>query len=349
MRRISVLTEKQYTVYIQRGVLRNLATLLAPYQDRKIFVLSDETVWSLYGKELLEAGSNLLFYPHIIPPGESSKSLRTYGEVLEQMAAAGLHRRDLLLAFGGGVVGDLGGFAAATYLRGIDFIQIPTTLLAAVDSSVGGKTAINLNRGKNLAGAFHQPIAVYIDPRFFPTLPPLIWQDGVAEMIKTGVLFDEDLFHRMARGFSPSDADAEALVATCIQHKADIVAEDEKDTGRRQLLNLGHTFGHAVEAHSGYTIRHGQGVAMGMAMIVRAGVSRGFGTKKLVKEIEASLENNRLPLQSPYAAEALLPYVGRDKKARGDKIHLVIAEKIGQARILEVPIEEIKNWLEASL
>lgn len=346
MRHISVLTENPYQVIIGDGLLDKLPNQLKPMKNRKLFLLTDRTVWALYGKKLQDALKDFSCTVHVTETGEQAKSLASYGRVLEAMAAAGLHRNDLLLALGGGVVGDLGGFAAASYLRGIDFIQIPTTLLAAVDSSVGGKTAINLENGKNLAGAFHQPAAVYLDPAVFQTLPDAQWTNGAAEMIKTGVLFDAALFTRLAEGIRKDDADLTDLLSACIRHKAAVVLEDEKDHGRRQLLNFGHTIGHAIEACSGFSLLHGHAVAAGMAMIARACEKRGICRAGTAELIEAALAVNGLPVRTDFTQEQLMPFIQRDKKARGDFLQLVVPEEIGAARLEKVLLEEIPGWLE---
>ncbi|MDI9503198.1 MAG: 3-dehydroquinate synthase [Tissierellia bacterium] len=347
MRRISVLTKPAYCVEIQRGLLNHLKEAALPYKNRTVFLLTDWHVWPIYGAFVEEAFGDALVQTYVCPAGETAKSVASFGGVMEAMAEAGLHRDALLLTLGGGVVGDLGGFCAASFLRGIDFLQIPTSLLAAVDASVGGKTAINLHAGKNLCGAFHQPVAVWIDPDVFATLPEEKRLDGVAEMLKTGAIFDVALFNRMAEGLRPNDADLEELLSRCIQYKADVVAKDEKDRGERQLLNFGHTFGHAVEARSGFSLSHGHAVAIGMAMMARACAEKGICPAETKDRIERALQQNGLPIRTEYAAQELLPFVTRDKKIKNESVQLVVMEEPGKARLQPTPLTEVESWLEA--
>lgn len=349
MRQLSILTENPYTVTIQHGMLTNGLQLPDEWKSRELFLLTDRTVWRLYGEKLLGQLNGHNGSVHITEVGETAKSVTSFGKTLEAMATAGLTRDAVLLALGGGVIGDLGGFAAACYLRGIDFVQIPTTLLAAVDSSVGGKTAINLASGKNLAGAFHQPIGVLLDPAVFQTLSDRDWQSGVAEMIKTGMLFDEPLFDRLARGLHKDDEDLSELLVTCIRHKAKVVSHDEKDHGQRQLLNFGHTFGHAVEARSDYIIPHGHAVAIGMAMITKACVKRGICAEQTHSELIKALRTNGLPTETNFRLQELLPYVQRDKKMKGETMNLVLVKDPGQARLERIRDADVCAWLEDAL
>lgn len=343
MRQVSVLTDDPYEVTIKSGLTDRIG---ASIRDRRLFLLTDENVWKLYEEKISKALQGIDCTVHVSHPGETAKSVTNYARVLELMAESGIRRDDLLLSFGGGVIGDLGGFCAATYLRGIDFIQMPTTLLAAVDSSVGGKTAINLSAGKNLAGAFYQPKAVWIDPALFATLSAEQVRDGAAEMIKTAVLFDRDLFFRLAAGVDTETNDLSDLLAECIAWKATVVREDEKDHGRRQLLNLGHTFGHAIEAASGFQISHGRAVGIGMAMMARAAKKRGFCSEETAAAIEEALIACGLSVRTDIETARLLPYIARDKKIRGATLQLVIPEAIGSARLLPVPADTIEAWLE---
>lgn len=351
MRRVQVVTDRSYEAVIARGILEELAVSLAPYRGRALFLLTDETVNGLYGeklyKELLRAGFQAARM--VVAPGEGSKSLETLSLVLEEMAAQKLHRDAVLIALGGGVVGDLGGFSASVYLRGIDFIQIPTTLLAAVDSSVGGKTGVNLKAGKNLAGAFHQPVSVLMDPQVLSSLSPAIWADGVAETLKCGILFDRELFRRTARGISAASEDLEEIIAEAIRYKAKVVQEDERDHGRRQLLNLGHTFGHAIELVSGYSVSHGHAVAAGTAMMARACVKRGLCSGETAEEIETGLKNNGLPIRTDLPLAELYEAAQQDKKAGGSEISLVVIEAIGQCRLHKIKLTELMSWLEDSV
>ena len=251
-----------------------------------------------------------------------------------------LTRADFVVALGGGVVGDLAGFAAACYMRGIDCVQAPTTLLAAVDSSVGGKTAVDLPMGKNLVGAFHQPKLVLCDTDVIAKLPQPLLRDGAAEMIKCGVLRDEELFRAMADGSWRNDL--EDAIARCVSIKRDYVDEDEFDNGARQFLNLGHTFGHAVEKSTGFTLSHGQCVAIGMVMAFRAA---GVPEDELLR----ALENCGLPTASPCGLDELCAAAMLDKKRRGGAVTLVLPEKIGKCALKRVPVAELRDWFERGM
>jgi 3-dehydroquinate synthase len=291
-----------------------------------------------------------------MPSGEGSKSLEQAEKLLEFLAEEGLDRNSFLVALGGGVLGDLCGFCAAVYLRGVEYYQIPTTLLAMVDSSVGGKTGVNLPAGKNLVGAFLQPRGVAAWIPFLETLPPREFAAGMAEVIKYGLLADEDLFHLLEKSgaIEAGSPVLETIVARCCRIKAGIVADDETETaaeGGRALLNLGHTFGHAIEAVSGYgEYLHGEAVAIGLAMAARFSEENGFADHDLGGRLRQLLAENGLPdrLRHPLPVDELLVAMGRDKKARGGKLRLVLLDRIGAARVHEVAdsfrIEEL--WRE---
>ena len=250
-------------------------------------------------------------------------------------------RTDLIVALGGGVVGDLAGFAAATYLRGIRFIQIPTTLLAAVDSSVGGKTAIDLPAGKNLMGAFSQPSLVLCDTNTLQSLPDEIFKDGCAEVIKYGILYDPELFAHLERyGLA---FDLQKVITRCIELKRNVVMEDEFDTGNRMKLNLGHTIGHGVEAKSNFSLSHGKSVAIGIAIVSRA--SRCSDTDRILNV----LDQFGLPTGTAYSSEEIYTYTLSDKKRSGNTINLIIPEKIGQCRIVPTSVDSLKSFIEAGL
>ncbi len=262
-------------------------------------------------------------------------------ELLNFLARNKLTRTDLIVALGGGVVGDLAGFAAASYLRGIRFIQVPTTLLAAVDSSVGGKTAIDLPAGKNLAGAFCQPSLVLCDTDTLNSLPPDIFRDGCAEVIKYGVLYDPALFaHLEEKGLA---FDREAVITRCVEWKRDVVMEDEFDTGARMKLNLGHTIGHGVEARSHFGISHGKAVAIGMAIVSRASHCSDNG------KILGILHKFGLPVSTQYTAEDLYTYTLSDKKRTGGTVNLILPRSIGRCDIVPTPVENLKSFIQAGL
>ncbi len=314
----------------------------------KCLIVSDSNVYPLHGVQLQTCLANSGFSvcaPFIFAAGEQSKTGATYLSLLNHLAQCSITRADCIVALGGGVVGDLTGFAAATFLRGIDYIQIPTTLLAAVDSSVGGKTAIDLDSGKNLAGAFYQPRLVLCDLDTLNTLPVSIFRDGCAEVIKYGVLYDANLFsHLQETGLN---FDRSRVVARCIELKRDVVATDEFDRGQRMLLNLGHTIGHGVEAASGYTVSHGSAVAIGMAMISRAAARMGICREADAQAIVDTLKYFGLETAGAYTPDALLPHCLSDKKRSADTVSLIVPERIGACRILPTPAAQLRAVIEA--
>ena len=343
---VHVNASAEYDVLIGGGILdetgERTAALLSP---RKAAVVSDDRVWPLYGERtaasLRRTGIETVSF--VFPAGEASKNLETWSRLLSFFAEAALSRTDAVIALGGGVVGDLAGFAAASYLRGIPCVQIPTTLLAAVDSSVGGKTAVDLPQGKNLVGAFHQPALVLCDPGTLSTLPEDVFRDGCAEVIKYGVLGDADFFSELER--VPVREQLLSVITTCVRMKRDLVCRDEFDTGARRLLNLGHTFGHAAEQYSGYTLSHGKAVSVGMAMIARAAAKRGICAPETAERIERLLVRYGLPVSCDAPAEALLEAALRDKKIADGRWKLVVPEEIGRCRILSVPAGEALDWI----
>ena len=344
MRTVTVSASRNYEMQIGSGLLQTLGTEAAKVcKAEKAAIISDSTVWPLYGQaaenSLKAAGFTVVHY--VFPAGESSKNGATYLEIMNFLAENQLTRSDCLIALGGGVVGDITGFASATYLRGIACIQVPTTLLAAVDSSVGGKTAIDLPAGKNLCGAFCQPRLVLCDTDTLNTLPEGIFRDGCAEVIKYGILYDADLFSYLAEaGLS---FDREAVITRCVELKRDVVAEDEFDTGSRMKLNLGHTIGHGVEANSNFTISHGKAVAIGMAIVSRA--SKCPDNDRIIH----ILERFGLPTKTSATADELYRCALSDKKRSGGTVNLIIPEKIGHCRIQPTPVSELKSFIEAGL
>ncbi len=348
MTRISVPVSHPYEVCIGAGILPQLGgELLQLHKACTVAVIADDTVMPLYGEtvcqSLREGGFTPLTYT--IPSGESAKNLTTYADLLTFLAENRLTRSDLLVALGGGVVGDLVGFAAATFLRGVDYVQVPTTLLSAVDSSVGGKTAVDLTVGKNLVGAFHQPILVWCDIDTLATLPAVTFRDGCAEVIKYALLDDAAFFNYLRDNCE--NPDLAYVIARCVEMKRDVVALDEFDRGLRQLLNLGHTFGHAIESVSSYSIPHGHCVAMGMAMICRAAASMGAMSADDAAAVESVLTLYGLPTHVPYPLEALSAAVLSDKKMAGSSITLVLPRSIGQCQLQRFSATALPRWLAA--
>ena len=347
---IQVHTAPAYEVSIGGGLLhtcgQRLREVLAPC---RVAVITDSTVAPLYLKTVTGSleGAGFTVCSYIFPAGEGSKNFTTLSAILEFLAEQHLTRTDCIAALGGGVTGDMAGFAAACYLRGIRCVQLPTTLLSAVDSSVGGKTAIDLKAGKNLAGAFLQPAAVLCDTDCLRSLPPEVFADGAAEAIKTGVLDDESLFALFEDG--TLTAAPEEVIARCVGYKAGVVERDEKEQGERRLLNLGHTVGHAIEKCSGYAIPHGHAVAAGLAIIARSAEALGWTEAPIAGRIAACLAKNDLPTGTAYSAQALADAALADKKRAGGDITLVIPKRIGVCELKKVPVTELLPIIAAGL
>lgn len=313
-------------------------------------IISDSNVAPLYAgrlqKSLADAGLEATLIT--IPAGEQSKNMTVLAGVLEQLAEAGLTRSDVLLTLGGGVVGDLGGFAAASYMRGIAFVQVPTSLLAQIDSSVGGKVAVDLAAGKNLAGAFYQPKAVFIDTELLATLPVRFLHDGLAEAIKYGCIKDEALFEKI-EGYADDAAllaDIGSVIAACCNIKARIVEQDEFDTGLRMLLNFGHTLGHAVEQHYGYEqYTHGESVAIGMYQLTLQTEAMGMTAADTAERIAKALQKYNLPLTAGVEKSQLLETMARDKKKSGGSITLIVLDKIGSGRLHKINWQDMPEYL----
>lgn len=347
MQKIKVSTSSEYEILIEKGIRLKLREILPKREDCKYIVLTDENVDRLYGRELFESLSEYNLIKYVLKPGENSKSFEELQKFLEFMAQKDINANDVLIAFGGGVIGDFGGFAAGIYRRGIDYIQLPTTLLSQVDSSVGGKTAVNLNEGKNLVGLFKQPIAVYCDPEYFKTLEDRDFSSGVGEVIKYGVLFDKNLFEELSRGIDKNQ-DLSNIVKRCVELKRDVVEADEYDNGKRQLLNLGHTIAHAIEIKSEYEITHGRAVAIGMAIMARACKKIGI-FKGDISDIENCLEKNNLPTKTKFNIDELFELIERDKKRRGSYINEILIEDIGCCNLKKFSFGELKELIKKGM
>ena len=335
---------RPYDVVVGRGLLAEAGARIAPIARGRTVIVTDETVEVLHGGALqasLEA-AGIRSEIVAVPPGEGSKSFPELERLMDRLLAAGLDRKDVVVALGGGVVGDLAGLAAALYMRGIDFVQVPTTLLAQVDSSVGGKTAIDTARGKNLVGAFHQPRLVLADIDVLATLPPVQVRSGWAEVLKHGLICDAAFFDWLAgEGAVGASGDPAALtraVIRSVEIKSAIVGEDEKEAGRRALLNLGHTFGHAIEAELGFeeaALAHGEAVALGCCMAFRFSTEQGLCAVEDAERVEAVVAAAGLPTRlaeaGSFSAEALLARMAGDKKAEGGGVTLILARGIGDA------------------
>ena len=351
MKTVAITASKQYNVLIGAKLLEEAGARIravAPKAE-KAALITDDTVDALYAARLtaqLES-AGLAVVKFVLPHGEESKNGGRLLAILNFLADHQLTRSDLVVALGGGMVGDISGFAAACYLRGIAYIQVPTTLLADVDSSVGGKTAIDLDAGKNLAGAFYQPALVLCDYETLGTLPADIFTDGCAEVIKYGVLRDETLFaHLEEKGEA---FDMEYVLETCVAMKRDFVCEDEFDTGIRRQLNLGHTFGHAVEAHSNFAFSHGKAVAIGLATVARASAAKGICSEECAGRIVALLAQFGLPTGTQEPLETMFHHMLSDKKRMGGTVNVIVPERIGACRVLPLGIDELKDFMKAGL
>lgn len=344
MEKLEVGTARRYEIHIENGLLERVADeCAAAVNSEKLLLLTDSNVALLYKDRVASAlkAAGYAVYEHSVPAGEESKSTARYLEIVSRLAREGFSRSDAIIALGGGVVGDLAGFCAASYLRGIPFVQIPTTLLACVDSSVGGKTAVNLPEGKNLLGAFYQPRLVLIDPLTLQTLSPATYADGMAEVIKYGMIRDEELFRALEqRAWTDTE-----IIKRCVSLKAQIVAEDEFDNGVRLLLNYGHTVGHAVEKCSEFAISHGSAVAIGMAVLARA----EQGGEALAGRLQAVLTQYGLPTTCDFSAEELYEAALADKKRRNQQLSLIAVPTLGQGVVRSIPVAALQTYLREGL
>ena len=345
MKTVAIPTGKPYEVLIGRGLIgragQEIARVHAPC---RVCVVSDSRVSALYffslEAALKEAGFECRLFA--FPEGEASKTLRTFGEAEAFLFASGLTRSDLVVTLGGGVAGDLGGFAAACYQRGIPFVQIPTSLLCAVDASVGGKTAVDLPGGKNMVGAFHQPILVLCDTAAFSTLDEKRWADGAAESVKHGLIHDSGLFARMSSPLWREDIDS--TVEMNLEVKKSFVCGDETDRGKRQLLNFGHTIGHAVESLSGFSLSHGQAVAIGMAAEIRAARRMGMSAAD-ENDVIPVLRSLGLKTECPFGHREVIEAALGDKKRAGNTITFAVLERIGRARLEKTDLDTFAEYV----
>ena len=349
MERITVSATKTYDILIGEELLGKAGELIREITScKKAAIISDSTTSRLFSVKVTASLENSGFAvsEFTIPAGEESKSAENYIRLLNSLAEEKFSRSDLIVALGGGVVGDLSGFVAATYLRGISCVQIPTTLLSAVDSSVGGKTAINLDAGKNLAGAFFQPSRVICDTSVIADLPDDVFADGMAEVIKYGAIRSTEILDLVRDG---AKKNLDKIICECVKIKRDIVSRDEFDTGERQLLNLGHTPAHAIEKNSNFRISHGSAVAIGMVLMARAAERKGLCESGVSNELLRLCENCSLPTVCDFSAAELAAVAMSDKKRFGDEITLVVPKRRGESVLLKVPLGEVESFFEAGL
>lgn len=351
IRSININAGGGYTVSAGGGLLKDCGDRLRQSVGlRKMAVITDTTVEKLYLDTVIDSLSRAGFETcaYVMPAGERSKNIETLSGILEFMADSGLTRSDCVAALGGGVVGDIAGFAAGCFMRGIRYVQLPTTLLAAVDSSVGGKTAIDLRAGKNLAGLFLQPSAVLCDTDCLATLAPEVLADGMAEAVKTGVLAGGPLMELLEHGELTGEKLPE-LIESCVAFKGAVVQADEREAGPRKLLNLGHTIGHAIEKCSEYSISHGHAVAIGMAIIARAAEALGWSAEPCAERIKNALARHALPVSAEFMPSELARAAQADKKRAGGEITLVIPRGIGDCVLKAVPVSHLESIIQAGM
>lgn len=346
MKNIRVGTSRPYDVHIERGSLKKSGELIsAVINSKKAVIVTDDTVDKLYSRTLAESleKSGILADIFVFPHGEQSKNIHTLGDIFDFLCEKCITRSDFLIALGGGVVGDITGFAAASFLRGIEFVQIPTTLLAQVDSSVGGKTAVDIPGGKNLVGAFKQPALVICDSDTLKTLPEEELACGMAEVIKYGMIRDKNLFELCeSRNISNIHEIMDEIVYTCIDIKRQVVENDEFDKGERMILNFGHTLGHAVEGWHNYTnYTHGMGVAAGMCMITRR-----FCNADITMRLKNCVEAYKLPVSTEAPMNELLPFCAMDKKCESSSISYIVCPEIGNAEIKKTTTADFFRLME---
>ena len=349
---------KTYSIHIESGIFKRLPDIFKEkYSGKKLAVVSDNNVYNIYGNRFVKNLQQKGFFviPIIFEAGEKSKNLSTLNMIYNALADHAFTRSDIVVALGGGVTGDMAGLAAATFLRGMGYIQIPTTLLAMVDSSIGGKVAVDLPQGKNLIGAFYQPDAVYTDPSLLETLSDRCFSDGMAELIKHGIIRDEDLYYQLA-DFDGYDRKSisknldDHIFKSC-NIKRIIVEEDEKDNGIRQLLNFGHTIGHAIERVQNYCgLSHGEAISIGMVYITRLTESMGLTQRGEAEKIIEVLKKYRLPAKWPdLDVSAVIKAISLDKKNRSGKITIACIEKIGYGRLLEMDLAVLEEKIHGIL
>lgn len=346
--KLEVQTARPYSVIIENGLLDRVGEAVKATRKpgSKAMLISDSNVFPLYGARvkasLEQAGFPVSTY--VFPAGEASKQLSTVCEMYRALGEQDFTRTDFIVTLGGGVTGDMGGFAAATYLRGVAFFQVPTTLLSQVDASVGGKTGVDLPFGKNLVGAFHQPQGVFTDPAALETLPDHFFRDGMGEVIKYGCIADGPLFEALEKGEALKDL--EDLLARCVQSKIHFVEEDTRDTGRRMTLNFGHTFGHALEKlHNFQELSHGEAVGIGMVLACQVGERLGVtptGTGERVRQV---LKQYGLPTEDRFTWEEIVEATALDKKSDGATLRMILLSQIGESVIYPITREQLKPLL----
>lgn len=347
--KIEVKTQKPYTVTVERGALDRAGEILRPLKKAgtRVMLISETNVMPLYGGRVRASleGAGFPVSEFMYPAGEEHKLLSTVCDMYEALSKEGFTRTDLIVALGGGVTGDMGGFAAATFLRGMDFAQIPTSLVAQADASVGGKTGVDLPFGKNLVGAFHQPIAVISDPEALDTLPEHFFRDGLGEVVKHGAIADRELFLALEQGAALEDR--EEMVARSVKIKRDFVEADTRDTGRRMILNFGHTCGHALEKlHDFRGLSHGEAVGIGMVLACRVGERLGVTAPGTGERIAALLEQYGMPTKTGFSPREIVEATALDKKSDGSSLRFILLREVGESLIHPMTREELLDALQ---
>lgn len=347
MRTLKVETGRPYDIIIKNGIIDNCGEFIKKVSKAmRVAVISDTNVFPIYGDKVVNSLTNSGYQvcSFTFEAGEKSKNLTTISKMYDFLAENHITRTDLIVALGGGVTGDMAGFAAASYLRGIDFVQIPTSLLAQVDSSVGGKTGVDIGAGKNLVGAFWQPVLVLIDSNTLNTLPQYYFEDGMAEVIKYGCIKDKSLFDKLEKVNAADCIDD--IIYNCVAIKRDVVSRDEREKGERALLNFGHTLGHALEKINNFTsLSHGQAVAIGMCMITKASEKAGLTEKGSAKRIENLCKKYNLPTYSEISKTEIARAASSDKKTNGSSIKLALLKEIGESYLEKIEISELEDFI----
>lgn len=347
MYKVTVNASVKYDILIEGGLLDKAGELISKaVKGRRAAVITDDNVDALYAARLMRSLNDVGIdaQKFVFKHGEASKCHKTLIEIYDFLAENSFTRSDFIIALGGGVVGDTAGFAAATYMRGIDFVQIPTSLLAQVDSSVGGKTAVDISGGKNLVGAFYQPRLVICDTELLNTLMPEFFADGMAEVVKYGMIKSEKLFKLLEDG--DITANIAEIVKQCVEIKAQVVENDEREKGERMLLNFGHTLGHAIEKHYNYTgITHGCAVAIGMSVFTHIAQRKGLCAGGVAERLDALLKKCALPITDPTPMEILYEYSLHDKKHLASGMNIVLCSNIGESKTAAMSVEEYKDFL----
>ncbi len=344
MKKLTIELKNSYDVLIEKGLLQKSGDLIRSItRSNKAFVISDSNVYNIYGEEIMTSLEKAGFKTgkFIFEAGEKSKNLHTIEKIYQELALFNMTRLDIIVDLGGGVCGDMAGFCASTFLRGVPCVHIPTSLIAQVDSSIGGKTGVNLENGKNLVGTFYQPSLVIVDPLLLDTLEDLYFEDGMAEVIKYAAIRDKSLFLRLLSNDPMKDI--EEVIFTCLSIKKELVEEDEFDKSSRMLLNFGHTIGHAIESYYNYNkFSHGQAVALGMKYISMFGEKLGITSKGTSKQIEEILNRYGLPTEIEGSLSGVLRYISLDKKNILGKLNLILIKEIGESIVYPIDINEFR-------